>query len=142
MQPERTARAATAAAAATAYPSIGDAVVEVVVDLVLDTTDAVARRGTGATQTARAAATARVCAATAAAAAAAPGVDVVVGRALGNAAAVLLKVNARRAERETPALARTTLGMTPDTRLYTHTHSQCSVLPSRQLTTLCDMPIG
>ena len=97
MQPERTARAAAAAAAATAYPSIGDAVVEVVVDLVLDTTDAVARRGTGATQTARAAATARVCPA-ATAAAAAPGVDVVVGRALGNAAAVLLKVNARRAE--------------------------------------------
>ena len=118
MQPERTARAA----AATAYPSICDAVVEVVVDLVLDTTDAVARRGTGATQTARAAATARVC--PAAATAAAPGVDVVVGRALGNAAAVLLKVNARRAERETPALARTTLGMTPDTRLHTHTHTQ------------------
>jgi len=122
MQPERTARAATAAAAATAYPSIGDAVVEVVVDLVLDTTDAVARRGTSATQTARAAATARVCPATATAAAA-PGVDVVVGRALGNTAAVLLKVNARRAERETPALARTTLGMTPDTRLHTHTHT-------------------
>jgi len=117
-----------------AYPTICISMRKVIVHLVFNASDAVTGWRSSASQTSRTAAFAFICPTIAATVS----TNIVIWWALGNTAAVLLKVNTWSTERQSLTVARTTLGMAPDASL-SHTQSHRTWLSAliALLTTFC-----